>query len=796
MRILQPRSLTLLSVVGFSSAIVLGQAALDSLKSHLLNQPVTVNIAELRLSKLPHPEVRVVNGVVQKRMLNLKLDTDEVISQNGTVRVTRVESEADKKNDYLRVTVSTNDGATAKIAFVEPIGGLAAMDEAALEQLVAPVLGLETVGASQDSNSASSSAIQAAVQPMAAIPQPPPPQDGSSSGSTAHSATLDLPPAAPGFPPMQAKDPAPGGCRYEAYFSAKFSVEFAYPQCPDGSGQGPHVTILDGNEGPVAKNTGMADEAVLFAVYAKRPDETLQAAVRRVVIAKMKDPAARLACKAEPTPSASGQHIVQISAAGPYTKRKSYPLGKGGLPCDGFLASEDGSYDFIEFPEDSRTVFIMLPNDKGSFAFPSETIHFASVAAKLANSKENGSRGREGVPPNTTASEQKNEKIPPMQDIWLSQGRTTRDLADEASTVVSFTHGMLLGSGAGNAIMAVSCEKSRQGTPVLMLHAEIPVYQGMQQTLANKAGTVSIGNSRHDEQLTTAPGAHFLDVAAPLDQNDVAEMSATQLAGQRDISIMYFGGAGRDIAAGDLPPANAALDAVLNACNVTTPPRTAAQPERQLSPDDVAHLQLAKLSLGMSEAEAKQALGAGYRFQPGDGGRFKNLSFLLAADSSNVYGMTFFDHFLRAFTYKKSFAPGAQPLAMNLINNLTAKTWLPLVGGTASVTAWSTDASGIPITVATQTAHPNCGVVRQDSAHAPAPFAGATNVSLVDTGAKCGVTVRLQLTQGADRSMVRDMALLVVDYRPIHALVSGVQNQQQQQKADQQKKAGQVATPF
>jgi hypothetical protein len=795
------KSFALLFVVGLSSAMAFGQAAVDTLKSRLVNQPITLNLPELRLSRLPHAELKVVGGVPRPGMLNLKLDTDEVAHHGDTLTVRNVEGSQEKKNDFLRITVATASGASAKLALQFEKGALAGMDEAALDQAIASVL---TAQVAAPPAQAAVAVEPERPMPPIAPPPPPPNEPAGGSGVSAHVGVvkgkiLELEPAGPGLPPM---DLPYSGLSVEkcwsGYYSAKFGIEIALHECNDDPSNNQKEVIEETDEGLVDTSSFYGTTRnPMMKFYKKAPAQSLSAAIKEQLIDALPDTGAKLGCRVVgPKNPAKGLVEYHIVAVAPYSHRKSFPGSFNNQPCGGFGGTD--TWVILARPDESRTRFVALYLQSEMAMYDQTTLHFSSEPTQSSSDAPRGVTGAQ------VASSQKakpvplnqNEKIPPMKDIWLSQGRTSRDLADEASTVVSFTHGMMFNSSAGDAIMAVSCEKSSRGTPVLMLHAEIPVYQGMQQTLANKTGTISIGNGKHDEQLTTQLGSHFLDVAAPLNQTDVAEMSATQLAGQRDFSLMYFGGAGRDIAAGDLPPANEALDAVLNACSVTTPVRNIAQPQRKLSPDEIAHLQLAKLSLGMTEAQAKQGLGAEYRFAPGNSKTIPNETFLLAADSSNVYGMLFFDHALKAFTYRKSFAPGAQPLVLNLINDLTTKTWLPLVGSSVKGTSWSTDASGIPITVATQNAHPNCGVVRQDGMGAPPPFSNATTVNLLDTGPDCGVTVRLELSQADDKTMARDMVLMVVDYRPIHALVSGVKSQQQQQKIDQQKKAGQIATPF
>ncbi len=83
----------------------------------------------------------VVNGVVRERpVIGLLRGADEIIPAGQRVQITAVEGAPGKRNDTLRVTVSTPGNAVALIAFVLPAEALQGMTEPQLEKLVFPAL--------------------------------------------------------------------------------------------------------------------------------------------------------------------------------------------------------------------------------------------------------------------------------------------------------------------------------------------------------------------------------------------------------------------------------------------------------------------------------------------------------------------------------------------------------------------------------------------------------------------------------------------------------------------------------
>ncbi len=174
MRSMYVKSFALLTVVGLSSAMAFGQAAVDTLKSRLVNQPVTVKIEGLRISRgvlFKSVDVRIQDGVIQKRMFSTNAATDEVLNPGDKVRVTKVEAASDKKSDFLRLTIAAADGPTVPVAFVFPKGALATQDESQLEQVIGTTFDLSSAGSP-------------AMQPIAPPPSPP---DGGTARNTAPS---------------------------------------------------------------------------------------------------------------------------------------------------------------------------------------------------------------------------------------------------------------------------------------------------------------------------------------------------------------------------------------------------------------------------------------------------------------------------------------------------------------------------------------------------------------------------------------------------------------------------------
>lgn len=116
---------------------------------------------------LVHPvDNFVANGAVQGRpLVGLLRGADEVIKAGQTVRILEVEATQGKRNDVLRVTVSTPGNAVAPVAFLLAPGAAQSMTEAQMEALVFPVL--TPVGASPTASWSESATRGRGTQPPA-----------------------------------------------------------------------------------------------------------------------------------------------------------------------------------------------------------------------------------------------------------------------------------------------------------------------------------------------------------------------------------------------------------------------------------------------------------------------------------------------------------------------------------------------------------------------------------------------------------------------------------------------------
>ena len=103
------------------------------------------------------------------------------------------------------------------------------------------------------------------------------------------STVVDLPPAAPGYPPLHASRPADDGCWWTPFASQKFGLEMAVEKCAK-----PKVDTL------FAENaTGITEQYqkaplpppdVIFTVHTKPAEQSIEAAIKQQFIAKLDRP--------------------------------------------------------------------------------------------------------------------------------------------------------------------------------------------------------------------------------------------------------------------------------------------------------------------------------------------------------------------------------------------------------------------------------------------------------------------------------------------------------------------------
>ena len=375
---------------------------------------------------------------------------------------------------------------------------------------------------------------------------------------------------------MHAAQPASDGCWYESYLSQTFSVEVAYQQCPAASSTGAHVVVKDGEDGIVETSSNQEETIELFTIYTKRLDEPLKDAVKRLVIAKFKDPASHLGCTAvHSTNPQISQPTVEIGATGAYAKRKTFPGGKNGMECDGYLSSEDGSYYFTEFPPESKVKFIGIPDGKGDAIFPPETIHFSATSSSSASPELR--KSGEVKPPVGSAKtlKRKREHSSPTQGVWsVDEAMFDSETNDTAATMGTYDTNL---TGNLQVVTYVVACAGTKVNPSLELRVLLPAPNGYDPSSIGKTAHLQIGSIRREAaQAGSRPFAQgYYLLVLPLTGQE-AQLMSGNVAGIRDgISILFYEGIHRGVTTAQLPPGNEAIDSVLTMCHIPVASRAA-----------------------------------------------------------------------------------------------------------------------------------------------------------------------------------------------------------------------------
>ena len=373
-----------------------------------------------------------------------------------------------------------------------------------------------------------------------------------------------------------------------------------------------------------------------------------------------------------------------------------------------------------------------LPSGEAGSAAPQET-----AAAKPSTATQASTRtlpAKEGVP---------------RPGEWVyAQHINTHDVARDAATAASF--GVLTGAAPKQATIYLGCNGSAPGGPNVELRAVYPATPGYGPGSTGQYGTLLLPGGKRDMSYSLVNAGQMTFLTLPLTPADLAVLSFEDEPEQNGLAVLFGVGFTRAIVTADLPPDNAALEDVIRACHVNLPPRP-LKPVAALPPDQVTHLELAKIALGMTEDQVRAALGSQYQFASQTDSRFSSLSFLGAWGTDSAYSATLVDGKVAGFNYVHVFAPGAQRLQTNLIDGITAKAWSPIFNRPPYRILWATDAQGIPKLKPRPnlSIHPcagintaNFGPPRGVSPDAK-PARALQRVLPRDNGPDCGVTISL-----------------------------------------------------
>jgi hypothetical protein len=225
------------------------------------------------------------------------------------------------------------------------------------------------------------------ASPPAQGPMPQRPAPSAPPAPAHPSATVvDLPPGAPGYPPLHASRPAADGCWWVPFVSQTFKLEIAVQQCAPPA----FNTLLGESKDGITQQyqkPPLAPPEVIFTVHSKPAQQTIEAAIKQQFISHLKEAGARTSCQAKRDTDGIGKwDSYSVSATGPYAKLKKFNSSEpgGDIPCEG-LQSGDVSNYFLYQPAESKTKFLfiqgqadspsVLPWDETSIRFLPEQVN-------------------------------------------------------------------------------------------------------------------------------------------------------------------------------------------------------------------------------------------------------------------------------------------------------------------------------------------------------------------------------------------------------------------------------------
>ena len=208
-----------------------------------------------------------------------------------------------------------------------------------------------------------------------AAPSNPPPSAPPAPQRPA-STVVDLPPAAPGYPPMHVSRTADDGCWWSPFLSQSQRLEMAVLRCEKKD-----LSVVAGDTRVGIKlgfpGSTSPSEQVL-TVESKPADQTMEAAIKQQFISKLKVPAARLSCRAQCETESDGMVSCKVTATGAYSKLKRFNSDEDDSedPCPGLMTNDAVEVFFLARPSESKTRFFLYTADDMGAALVKASIHF------------------------------------------------------------------------------------------------------------------------------------------------------------------------------------------------------------------------------------------------------------------------------------------------------------------------------------------------------------------------------------------------------------------------------------
>ena len=188
-------------------------------------------------------------------------------------------------------------------------------------------------------------------------------------------------------------------------------------------------------------------------------------------------------------------------------------------------------------------------------------------------------------------------------------------------------------------------------------------------------------------------------------------------------------------------------------------------------------VKLAKVALGMNEAEVKEALApSGQTFLELDSSS-PQLRYLVAAKADESYAFTLVDGKVAAYSIVHMLPEDKQPTVKAIRDSITRQTWAP-VRAAGTETFWVSHADGTPGSDCAQCSPAPAGSWMALEAGAASKLAsypsasGLLRPALVPYPSGCGVSIHMtEQSAGGDADPVSSVSLQVLDLKVISAYV-------------------------
>ncbi len=184
------------------------------------------------------------------------------------------------------------------------------------------------------------------------------------------------------------------------------------------------------------------------------------------------------------------------------------------------------------------------------------------------------------------------------------------------------------------------------------------------------------------------------------------------------------------------------------------------------------NVKLAKVAVGMTEAEVREALAPAGMTYVQQHSSYEELRYMLAAKDEESYAFTLIDGRVAAYSVAHILPAGSQPTVKTVRDSITKQTWAPVrIAGRD--TYWVSDAYGAPVADETKCSPVSAvGWIAYDASSLNSTVSGYRSIArlmkpaVVRYPAGCGVSIHMEeASAGGDGDPVSSVALQVLNMK-------------------------------